>query len=532
MINAMEQIKTKSKESEEKIPKTETSDIGVEFITGGEKMRMDEEKERESHARESFKLSAETEKASVDILKENSDKILRDLAEEYYNENEDLIKQECKVYSKDISREAKYDIVRNLGVFDQLKNKKGNWTEESFEKFALAEGYDELRAQLKSSKTNIETPALILNSLEISKKEIQKNLDKIDMGSEEFYYALNGKARTEALKKCNKIFLTQIELVEKIYGGSLLGDKDKEILSKFGYAGQGFRDVRAIIKENEQDVLKEVKEKVFGKDWNGLSDAEKAKYNNNFDSFVKSNTEKQSDKTAKKYGIDERAVLALVSDGYLPENFEKRRKSFRWGKKFYVAKGEKGLSEKQFRQFIENHKESFEKEIAGKAGERAGMEEANAKDLFLGLKEKISKLAFEPESAQKEMIKSFAELKEKIINEGIEKSFKKEEKTREQLERITKKFEGGKSEAENFVKALVSRKGKGLGELTDGNFDENFDHIKDFMGDFGIPTDGFETMDAGKKGKFKERYNKNAKSKTGFVGFMLDFAESLLSSNK
>ena len=532
MINAMEQIKTKSKESEEKIPKTETFDIGVEFITAGEKMRMDEEKERESHARESFKLSAETEKASVDILKENSDKILRDLAEEYYNENEDLIKQECKVYSKDISREAKYDIVRNLGVFDQLKNKKGNWTEESFEKFALAEGYDELRAQLKSSKTNIETPALILNSLEISKKEIQKNLDKIDMGSEEFYYALNGKARTEALKKCNKIFLTQIELVEKIYGGSLLGDKDKEILSKFGYAGQGFRDVRAIIKENEQDVLKEVKEKVFGKDWNGLSDAEKAKYNNNFDSFVKSNTEKQSDKTAKKYGIDERAVLALVSDGYLPENFEKRRKSFRWGKKFYVAKGEKGLSEKQFRQFIENHKESFEKEIAGKAGERAGMEEANAKDLFLGLKEKISKLAFEPESAQKEMIKSFAELKEKIINEGIEKSFKKEEKTREQLERITKKFEGGKSEAENFVKALVSRKGKGLGELTDGNFDENFDHIKDFMGDFGIPTDGFETMDAGKKGKFKERYNKNAKSKTGFVGFMLDFAESLLSSNK
>ena len=45
----------------------------------------------------------------------------------------------------------------------------------------------------------------------------------------------------------------------------------------------------------------------------------------------------------------------------------------------------------------------------------------------------------------------------------------------------------------------MSRKGKGLSELTDGDFDENFDHIKDFMGDFGIPTDGFETMDIGKK---------------------------------
>ena len=79
-------------------------------------MRMDEEKERESHARESFKLSAETEKASVDVLKENSDEILRDLAEGYYNENEELIKQATKVYNKNISREAKYDIVRQLGV--------------------------------------------------------------------------------------------------------------------------------------------------------------------------------------------------------------------------------------------------------------------------------------------------------------------------------------------------------------------------------------------------------------------------------
>ena len=532
MISAMEQIKTKSKESEEKIPKTETFDIGVEFITAGEKMRMDEEKERESHARESFKLSAETEKASVDVLKENSDEILRDLAEGYYNENEELIKQATKVYNKNISREAKYDIVRQLGVFDELKNKKGNWTEESFEKFALAEGYDELRAQLKSGKTNIETPALILNSLEISKKEIQKKLDKRDVSSEKLDYALSGEARTEAIKKYNKIFSAQMELAEKIYGGSLLTEDDKKALDNFGYFGQGAIDAKAILKEKEQEALKEFKEKIFGVDWKNLSDAEKAKYGNNFDNFSKSKIEKQVNETAKKYGIDERAVLALVSDGYLPENFEKRRKSFRWGKKFYVAKGEKGLSEKQFKQFIENSKEKFEKGIAQKITEKVKLEKIDAEKLFLGLEKKVSKLAFEPESAQEDMIKVFAELREKIINEGIEKSFKKEEKTREQLERITKKFEGGKSEAENFVKALVSRKGKGLGELTDGDFDENFDHIKDFMGDFGIPTDGFETMDAGKKGKFKERYKKNAKSKAGFVGFMLDFAESFLSSNK
>ena len=108
---------------------------------------------------------------------------------------------------------------------------------------------------------------------------------------------------------------------------------------------------------------------------------------------------------------------------------------------------------------------------------------------------------------------------------GLKKALKRGKDQRTTGEN-NKKFEGGKSEAENFLKALVSRKGKGLGELTDGDFDENFDHIKDFMGDFGIPTDGFETMDTGKKGKFKERYKKNAKSKAGFVGFMLDFAES------
>ena len=529
-MKTMEQIKTKPKESEEKIPKTETVD--VEFVTEGEKMRMDEEKERESRVRESFKLSAETEKASVDVLKENSDEILRDLAEAYYNENEDFIKQEAKVYNIDISREAKYDIVRNIGVFDQLKNKKGDWSEENFEKFALAEGYDELRAQLKSGKMTVETPALILNSLEISKKEIQEKLDKRDMKGEKLEYVFGGVARIEAIKKYNKIFSAQMELAEKIYGGSLAGEKEKKFLNKFGYLGQGVFDIKAIEKEKEQEVLKEVKEKIFGNDWKGLSDAEKTKYNNNFDSFVQSKIEKQVDKTAEKYGIDREAVLALMCVGYPPEKFKARRKFFRLEKSIFFENTGKSFSKKEFKQFIKDNKDGFEKEITLKAGEKASIEEANARDLFLGLKEKVSKLAMEPGSAQKEMAEAFAGLKEKMINEGIKKSLKKEEKTREQLERITKKFEGGKPEMDRLLRDLVSRKGRGLSELTDGDFDENFDHIKDFMSDFEIPTDGFETMDIGKKGKLKEGYKKNAKSKTGFAKFMIDFAESLLSPSK
>lgn len=528
----MEQPKTKPKESEEKIPKTETIDADAEFITEGEKMRMSEEKERETRARESFKLNAETKTSCEVVLKENSDELLRDLAEEYYNENEDLIKKETKVYSKDISREAKYDIVRNLGIFDQLKNKKGDWTEEQFEKFALAEGYDEIRAQLKTGKMSAETPALVLNSLEISKREIQEKLDKRNMKSEKLEYVLAGAERTEAIKKYNKIFSAQVELSEKIYGGSLIGEKEKKLLSKFGYAGQGTIDVKTILKEKEQETVKEFKEKIFGNDWKNLSDAEKIKHNNNFDNFVKSKIEKQSDKIAKKYGIDEDAALALMYAGYPPEKFKARRKPFRLGKSIYVANGSNGLSKKQFKEFIKIQTENFEKEISVKANEKASAEEANARDLFLGLKEKVSKLAFEPESAQKEMIESFAGLKEKIINEGIAKDFKKEEKTREQLERITKKFEGGKSKADDFLNSLINRKGKGISELTNGDFDENFGHIKDFMSDFEIPTDGFEAMGAGKKGKFKERYKKNAKSKTGFVKFMMDFAEALLSPNK
>lgn len=528
----MEQPKTKPKESEEKIPKSEFLDVGVEFVTEGEKMRMSEEKEREIRARESFKLSSESEKNSADILKENSDEIFRDLAEEYYNENEDFIKQEARVYNKDISREVKYDIVRNLGVFDQFKNKKGNWTEGQFEKFALAEGYDEMRAQLKSGKMSAETPALILNSLEISKKEIQEKLDKRNTNGNNLDYALNGAEREIAIKKYNKIFSTQVELAEKIYGGSLVGDKEKKLLSKFGYAGQGSFDAKEILKEKNQEVLKEIKEKIFGNDWKILSDAEKTKYNNNFDSFAKSKIEKQADKTAKKYGIDEDAVLALMHNGYPPEKFKEHSKFFGFGKKIYFENNKDGFSKKEFKEFVKDHKERFEKDVVVKANEKASIEEANARDLFLGLKEKVSKFAFEPESAQKELAESFAVLKEKIINEGIAKSFKKEEKTREQLERIAKNFEGGRSTADDFLKSLVSRSGKGVSELTDGDFDENFDHIKDFMDDFGIPTEGFETVDAGKKGKFKEGYKKNIKSKTGFVKFMMDLAECFLGPNK
>lgn len=531
-IKSMEQPDTKTKESEQKASKIEQADVKVEFITEGEKMRMDEEKERTERSIVSSKLSAETEKASMDVLKENSDKILRDLAEEYYKENEEIIREKIKVYDKNISREAKYDIVRNLGVFDEIKNKKGNWAEESFEKFALAEGYDELRAQIKSGKTGVETPALILNSLEISKKEIQEKLDKRDMNSSKLEYVLNGAERLEAVKKYNKFFSAQIELAEKIYGGTLMGEDDKKNLSKYGYSGQGLVDGKAIMKEKEQEVLREAKEKVFGNDWNGLSDVGKAEYNNSFDNFAKSRIEKQTGGIGKKYDIDEKTALALMEHGYYPENFSIKMKSFRMGSKVYLAGGGDGVSEKEFKQFIKNYKDSFEKDIVKKAGEKAELEEMGAKNLFLGLKEKVSKLAIKPEAAQKEMAKAFAELKEKMINDGIEKSLKKEEKTREQLERITKKFEGGKPETENFLKALVTRKGKGISELTSGDFDENFGNIKDFMGDFGISTDGFETMDAGKKGKFKERYKKNAKNKTGFVKFMLDFVESLLTPNK
>ena len=545
-IKGMEQPKAETKESEQKASKIEQADVKVEFITEGEKMRMDEEKERTERSIESSKLSVETEKASADVLKENSDKILRDLAEEYYNENEDSVRQKIKVYDKNISREAKYDIVRNLGVFDEIKNKKGNWAEESFEKFALAEGYDELRAQIKSGKTGIETPALILNSLEISKNKLLNKLNEreIKNGIE---YVLSDEARGEVRIKYNKIFSAQIELAEKIYGGTLMGENDKKNLIKFGYLGTGLVEGKALAKEKEAEVLKEIKEKIFGTKWDILSKEEKDKYGNDFNQFVKSNIEKQIGDIGKKYDIDEKTAMALMYEGYYPENFTIRgpfknftKAIFSFGKipirgslrtKFYDG-SDTYSSEKRFKQFIESSKEHFEKNIAEKTSEKINQERMESKGLFEGLKEKVSKLAIKPEVAQKEMTKAFAELKEKMINDGIEKSLKKEEKTREQLERITKKFEGGKPETENFLKALVTRKGKGISELTGGDFDENFGNIKDFVGDFGISTDGFETMDAGKKVKLKERYNKNAKNKTGFVKFMLDFVESLLTPNK
>lgn len=535
-MKAMEQARTKPEEIKEKILKNESFDVGEEIITEGEKLRRDEEKERETRARESFKLNTETKTSCEIVLKEHSDELLRDLAEEYYNENEDLIKKETKVYSKDISREAKYDIVRNLGIFDQLKNKKGNWTEGQFDKFALAEGYDELRAQLKSEKMSAETPALILNSLEARRREIQEKLDKRDMVGENLDYALNGTARLDAVKKYNKIFSAQVELAEKIYGGSLIGDKEKNLLNKFGYAGQGVIDDKVILKEKEQETRKETKEKVFGKEWNILNDTEKTKHNNNFETFVKSKVEKQLNETARKYGMDEEAVLALMNKGYSPENFHARGNSYKFGlgKKIYVGNGREGLSKKEFREFIKQHKEDFEKEIIANAKQKMNMEASSARDLFLGLKEKVSKLAFEPESAQEELLKSFAGLKEKMINEAIIKDIKKEDKTREQLGKIARKFEGGDLVlgANDLLKTLVSRKNENLSQLTGDDFDKDFDSITKFFGDFGISTDSFGTMDDGKKAEFKKKYKKNAKRKKGFVTFMLDLAEAVLSPGK
>ena len=53
-----------------------------------------------------------------------------------------------------------------------------------------------------------------------------------------------------------------MELAEKIYGGFLLTEDDKKaLLDNFGYFGQGAIDAKAILKEKEQEALKEFKEK-------------------------------------------------------------------------------------------------------------------------------------------------------------------------------------------------------------------------------------------------------------------------------
>lgn len=532
-MKGMEQPEAKTKESEQKTQKIEQADIKVEFITEGEKMRMDEEKERAERVMESSKLSAENEKTSQAVLKESSDEILRNLAEEYYKENEEIIRQKTKVYDKNISREAKYDIVRNLGAFDEIKNKKGNWTEESFGKFAMAEGYDEIRAQLKLGKTGMETPALLMNALEKNKEELQKKLNERDKKSLD--YALNGEARLEALKKYNNIFSAQIELAEKIYGESLLKENDKKNLIKFGYFGEGLVDDKALSKEKEAEALKEIKEKIFGTKWGTLSKEEKDKHSNDFNQFVESNIEKQIGGIGKKYGIDEKTALSLMENGYYPENFSIKMKSFRMGSKFYLAGGGDGVSEKEFNQFIKKYKENFEKEVAKKSSEKINQEWTESKELFLGLREKISKLAKNPEKAEGGIVKAFTELKEKTIKEGIKNSLKKEEKTKEELEKITKEFSGGKEEASQFLEAVISR--KGLEELTGGEFDENIDTIGEFLGGFGISTEFLDNLVAEEKSdkwskqqmeKIRKGYKANAKNKKGLVSWMVEMVATLM----
>lgn len=541
----MEQSKTNPKEGEPKAAKIESADIKVDFLTAGEKLRNEEEKKLSEERLESFKLSAENDKTSSDVLKESSDKIIRDLAEDYYNNNEDLIRQKTGFYEKNISREAKYDIVKKdeIGAFNDLKNKKGYWFKEHFDKLAIADGCDEIRAQLKSGKTRIESPVLLLNVLERRTKEIENELYAKDKNGA---LLLIGAGRINVEKKHNQIFSAQVELAEKIYGNNLLGEADKKLISRF--ISDKRVEITKDIELRKEETLKEIKEGIFGREWSGLDEKARGEYGNDFNLFANSKIEKQIQiigDDAKKYGIDQKTVLGLMNCGYNLENF-KTTGFFRT--KFHVADFGKGLSKQEFKQFIKSSQEVFEKEISEQGAQKALKalkEQGDAIIIFGKLREKISKLAQNPDEAEGGIVKIFADIKKKIIAEGIKNSVMKEGKSKEQLEKITQEFggdEGDKKESiSQFLGDIINRK-MGLENLTEGDFDENIDTMTSFVEGYGISTDFVDQLmndeksgnkwAAGEMGKIRKGYKNNVKKKKGFVSWTIDLMSMMMNPPK
>lgn len=544
-MNEMEQPKTNPKEGEPEAVKIESADIKVDFFTAGEKLRNEEEKKLSEERLESFKLSAENDKTSNDALKESSDKIIRDLAEDYYNNNEDLIKQKTGFYEKNISREAKYDIVKKdeIGAFNDLKNKKGYWSEEHFDKFAIANGYDEIRAQLNSGKMRIESPIVLLNALERRIKEIINELKATDKNGA-LLLVRDGADRMNAEKKYNQIFSAQVELAEKIYGKTF-NENDKKAISRFGLDRlEVAADWKNLVIEKKEEARKEIKERIFGKEWSGLDEKAKGEYGNDFNLFANSKIEKQIQiigDDAKKYGIDQKTVLGLTDSGYNLENF-KTTGLFR--KKFHIASFGKGLSKEEFKQFIKSSQEVFENEISEQGTQKALKEQGNAIIIFKELKEKISKLAKNPDEAEGGIVKFFADIKERIIAEGIKNSVMKEGKSKEQLEKIAKEFggnEGGEKELKlQFLDAIINRE-RGLENLT-GDFDEDIENITGFMNSYGIPTDFVDQLAsgeesgnkwaAGEMGKIRKGYKDNVKKKKGFISWTIDLMSTMVNPPK
>lgn len=213
-----------------------------------------------------------------------------------------------------------------------------------------------------------------------------------------------------------------------------------------------------------------------------------------------------------------------VKDPLQELGYKKEEKGMLWWKRTEVfdQQGErlgKFKKKQELDEFLKGKLEEKVKEVLSQEWEeKSKTREAEIKRL---IEKEIIPLAQSPEKAVEGVEGVYKRVRERLITEFVEKDLKKQEKTRQELERIEKVFSGEERKAGEFIDNVLHR--KGVLENLQGDWEKDQEVLSEFLFNWGIEVsskrlDQYQKIMA-QKGK---NYERAIRKKRGFLEWFLE----------
>jgi hypothetical protein len=489
----------------------------------------------EQYAKET-KIDGQEKKEVASFLSRDSEKVYRDFALVWFENNKAKITKEIGLIPPNASDEWKMSTV--LGSKEQgFMGAGGDMNKPEYAEFRTK--MDKIGVLMTDMKKDVmppATPFLILNYLQNSIREKENKIKELRKSGEA------GDARdasaiitADSLEKDRE---EMYETMKKIAGTTMGEDLAEKAEAKV--FKDGFKNKEETIASKLEDKKSEVKEKkeqeLINKEWEAFSrlpDKEKEKQ------CIKLGLTKESDidafrdaviENAKKQGIEETALYGMLAKDYKP--YQITSSKFLWvGKETFIVPGPTGSPEKMSAERLNNLKsklgDNYSTEIDSSAQRILGREwrEELEGKITLEVKNRVEELAKSPEGARNKIEKLYNKARERITDEYIQKFLKKAEKTEEKRAEIEKHFKEKSPEKsiKDFYTAAIFQQGR-LENLGDDFGDSDQKAVGGFLREWGIKGTNkniLSSIDAG-------AYKKARKTQLGFFNLIMKLLEASL----
>ena len=497
-------------------------------------------------------ISKESKKAVDGFLARDTEKVYYNFALEWFDKNEEAIRESGIVIPQGASDEWKASVVLGskekggMGASEEINDPEYRESREKLDKIGV------LKTDMKKDQTPPETPFLLLNYLQ---KKLEDNLNELDELNRR---ATGGDASAEVFTRSKESEIKDIlklskDIAGKTMGENLTEDAERKLTESGFLSKDNFVEVELDAKRVE--LRNKKNEEVIDREWQRyiqLPEKERKKYEkemgcrlemsrDDFDTltatrgyvpqqaaeiFKRQNRDmfwSGIRSVAKDNGVEGATFYSLLEKGYKPH--EAKTKGLLPG----VAKllGIKLKNELPPETFIKTSAENYSKDIEDRSKkelEDTWKSEHEEKINSL-IEERIKELADSPEAVEGGVERIYKQARERIIMDYMKKRFDKAPKTKEQIASVEKIFnekgkeKGNKKDINEFMSAVIFQKGR-LEDLGDDYDDDDKRAMGGFLRDWGIKANINTSEDI-----TEEEYKKARKSPTGFFSLMMKLIE-------